>query len=142
MNEAHDEQHEWLLRASPREWIREGMQELREAEKALKGRDQRTGYTALRRAAGKALNGALLFEPNPAWGRTYMDHIRALAEDPVVPEAVRAAAKKLIQANPDDAKLILLVPERHYKALVEAAKDLVAHAYAVVVRNEGKMPDA
>jgi HEPN domain-containing protein len=133
---------DWLLRASPREWIREAVQEIREAEKSLAQRDQRTGYACLRRGAGKALNGALLLEPNPGWGRSYMDHVRALAADTTVPEAVRSAAQKLVGADPNDRTLVLLVPTRHYATLVEAAKDVVAHAYAVIVRHEGRMPDA
>lgn len=132
----------WIEGKSPREWIREASQEVREAEKALAKRDQRTGYTCLRRAAGKALNAALLLEPNPAWGRSYMDHVRALAVDEGVPEAVRAAAQKLVHADPNDRTLVLLVPARHYEALIEAAKDVVAHAYAVLVRHEERMPHA
>jgi HEPN domain-containing protein len=133
---------EWLHGKSPREWIREAGQEIREAEKALAQRDQRTGYACLRRGAGKGLNAALLLEPNPAWGRSYMDHVRALAVDMSVPEAVRTAAQKLVAADPNDRTLVLLVPTRHYAGLVEAAKNIVAHAYAVLVRHEGRMPDA
>jgi HEPN domain-containing protein len=132
----------WLQRVSPREWIREAGQEIKEAERALAKRDQRTGYACLRRAAGKALNAALLLEPNAAWGRSYMDHVRALAIEPTVPEAVRSAAQKFAAADPNDRTLVLLVPTRHYALLVEAAKDVVAHAYAVLVRHEGRMPDA
>jgi HEPN domain-containing protein len=132
----------WLERASPREWIREAGQEIKEAERALAKRDQRTGYACLRRGAGKALNAVLLLEPNPAWGRSYMDHVRALAREASVPEAVRSAAAKIVAADPNDRTLVLLVPTRHYAGLVEAAKDVVAHAYAVLVRHEGRMPDA
>jgi HEPN domain-containing protein len=130
---------DWLCRASPREWMKEAMQELREAEKSLAKRDQKTGYTQLRRAAGKALNAALSYEPQDAWGRSYMDHVRALAEDASVPEQVRASATKLVHASPNDVKLIMLKPERHYETLVEAAKDVVAHGYAVMIRHEGRV---
>jgi hypothetical protein len=139
---AKDEERTWLEGKSPREWIREAGQEIREAEKALAQRDQRTGYASLRRGAGKALNAALLLEPNSAWGRSYMDHVRALAIDANVPEVVRNAAQKLVGADPNDRSLVLLVPTRHYATLVEAAKDIAAHAYAVLVRHEGRMPDA
>jgi HEPN domain-containing protein len=129
---------DWLNRASPREWIREAMQELREAEKSLAKRDQKTGYTQLRRAGGKALNAALWYEPKPTWGRSYMDHVRALAEDLEVPEQVRKSASMLVVVSPSET-LIMLRPEKHYETLVEAAKDVVAHGYAVMIRHEGRV---
>jgi HEPN domain-containing protein len=130
---------DWLHRASPREWLKEAMQELREAEKSLAKRDQKAGYAQLRRAAGKALNAALSYEPKPTWGRSYMDHVRALAEDTEVPEQVRTSAAKLVHASPSDVNLIMLKPERHHEGLVEAAKDVVAHGYAVMIRHEGRV---
>ena len=55
----------WLWKLSPDEWIRAAMNELRGAEKAYAMRDARGGLASCRRAAGMALNGALILEPDP-----------------------------------------------------------------------------
>src|SRR3954468_19880875 len=85
---------EWLLRYAPEDWIKQGLSELARAEKRLAAHDRTAGVLGLRRAAGMALNGALAVHFRD-WGRTYVEHLRAIAEDAGVPEAVRAAAKLL-----------------------------------------------
>ena len=69
----------WLRRLSPNEWIAAALGEVSRAEKAWAGGNARAGVAGLKRAAGMALNGALLVEPDDAWGRTYVEHVEALA---------------------------------------------------------------
>jgi HEPN domain-containing protein len=88
----------WLHRLDAHEWLRAAENELRRAEEALLGKQQRPGVTQARRAAGMAWNAVLVLRENEAYGRSYMDHLRALSRDEAMPEAVRAAAAMLLQA--------------------------------------------
>jgi hypothetical protein len=137
MGWARDPKH-WLFKFSPNEWIRAAMGEIKRAEEAYKRRDGRGGLAGARRAAGMALNGALIAEPNERWGRTYVDHLLALTSDSSAPEAVRAASKLLMETQPPGPKVVVLRSKEHDMRVLEAAKDVMAHAYAVVVRNEAK----
>jgi hypothetical protein len=126
----------WLRKLSPEEWIRAGLGELRRAEEAYKGHDARAGLASARRAAGMALNAALLVEPDDAWGRSYVDHLAALARDASVPERVREAAQILVATPlPGAGKLVALRSAAGDTRVLEAARDVAAHAYAVVLRH-------
>ena len=125
----------WLWKLSPDEWIRAAMNELRGAEKAYAMRDARGGLASCRRAAGMALNGALILEPDPTWKRTYIEHLQALAADERVPAAVRDACRALLAAQPPGPNLVALRSTAGDHKLVEAARDVVAHAYAIVNRS-------
>jgi HEPN domain-containing protein len=139
--------HEWLLRKSPAEWIAAANEEVSSARSALSGRNMRGAVVALRRASGMALNAALILEPNRHWGRTYMEHLQAIADPNTptspshtpVPDVVRAAAARVLHAQPPEPTLITLRSPSQEHELVEAARDVIAHAYAVVVRH-GRMP--
>jgi hypothetical protein len=129
-----DQEH-WLHKFSPEGWIRAAMADLRRAEDALKQKNSRAALAGCRRAAGMALNGALCLVPNPAWGRTYVEHIQALRADDSLPEAVRAAANTLMEAQPPGGPLVSLRTSRSDDRMIEATKDLIAHAYAVIIKN-------
>jgi hypothetical protein len=80
-----------------------------------------------------ALNGALIVAPNEAWGRSYVDHLLALAKDESVPARVREACAILNETAPPSAGgLVTLRTSSADERVLEAARDLVAHAYAVV----------
>jgi HEPN domain-containing protein len=134
-----DPEH-WLLRLSPDEWIRAALGELSRAEKAWAERgDARSGATGAKRAAGMALNGALIVEPDEGWGRTYVEHLEALAVDSRVPEAVRAASRRVLDAGVAmPGALVNLRTPRAHERVVEAARDVIAHAWAVVKRHEAR----
>ncbi len=132
-----DPQH-WLRRLSPDEWIRAAMGELARAEKAWAGGQVRAGVVGVKRAAGMALNGALIVEPDESWGRTYLEHVEALVADPRVPEAVRAACRCVLDATPPSGEVIRLRTPRAHGAVIEAAQDVIAHAWTVVKRHEAK----
>jgi HEPN domain-containing protein len=126
---------DWLRKLTPDEWIAAAMGELRRAEDAYERRDARAGLAGCKRAAGMALNGALALEPNATWGRTYVEHVAALAKDEKVPEAVRAACKVLLETRPPSSDLLSLRSKPGDERVLEAARDVMAHAYAVVKRH-------
>jgi len=126
---------EWLTKLSPKEWISAALGELSRAEAAYARRDARAGIAGCKRAAGMALNAALSVEPNPAWGRTYVEHVQALAKDASVPEAVRASAGVVIDAKAPSALATLHTRSGDTK-VVEAARDVIAHALWVVKKHE------
>jgi hypothetical protein len=135
----------WLHRLSPDEWIRAGMRELASAKASAARRAIRPALASARRAAGMGWNAVLALEPheNGAYGRTYVEHLVALAEgrpletvDPTpIPDEVRLAARRLL----DDpaagrADVVQLVTPRRDGALLDAAETILAEAYARVVR--------
>ena len=113
----------WLRKLSPDEWIRAALGEIARAERARARRDERAALVGTKRAAGMALNGALLVEPNAAWGRTYLEHLGALAFDRSVPTAVREASSVVLRARQADPPVI------------DKARDVIAHAWVVVRRH-------
>ncbi len=129
-----DEAH-WLNRLSPDEWIRAAMGELRRAEEAYARKNGRAGLAGARRAAGMALNGALVIEPNEAWGRSYMDHLLALKNDESVSVRIREASTILLDAPLPGGALVALRSAHADERVLEAARDMIAHAYAVVKRS-------
>lgn len=131
-----DESH-WLFKLSPDEWIRAGLGEVRRAEEAYAHKNVRAGLAGAKRGAGMALNAALIVEPNEDWGRSYVDHVAALAREAAVPERVREAAKILHEAQPPQAGgLVALRTSSDEERILEAARDVIAHAFAVVKRHE------
>lgn len=130
-----DETH-WLHKLSPDEWIRAASGELRRAEEAYAKKNARAGLAGARRAAGMALNGALIVAPNDAWGRSYMDHLMALRGDtsPELPARVRDACALLVETPMPGGALVALRTSSSDEKLLEAARDVIAHAYAIVTR--------
>jgi HEPN domain-containing protein len=127
---------EWLTKLSPNEWISAALGELSRAEKAYARSDVRAAIVGCKRAAGMALNGALSVEPNAGWGRTYVEHVEALAKDASVPEAVRASCKVVLEATPPTSVLATLRTKSGDTKVVEAARDVIAHALYVVKKHE------
>ena len=136
MTFVRDETH-WLMKLSPDEWIRSAMGELRRAADAYRRNDGRAGLAGARRGAGMALNGALIVAPNQAWGRSYMDHLLALRSDASAPPRVREACALLVETPLPGGVLVTLRTARADEKVLEAARDVVAHAYAVVKRSGG-----
>jgi hypothetical protein len=130
----------WLTRLSAEEWIRQGLSELQRAEARIAAHDRSAAVLGLRRAAGMALNGALSVRWRP-WGRTYVDHVRAVAADVDVPTSVRDAARLLndvpVEKQPN---VVRLTPPSESTRWLEAAKTVMAHAYAVVHGSVGRAP--
>ena len=131
MSFVRDPDH-WLFKLDPDEWLRAGMGELRRAETAYAQKNGRAGLAGARRAAGMALNGLLLVAPNDAWGRSYMDHLLALKVDETAPARVRAAAKCLLETPLPGGELVALRTGSADTKVLEAARDVIAHALALV----------
>jgi hypothetical protein len=138
LRDAGDPRPTWLTRLAPEAWIRQGLTELGRAEQRLATHDRSAGVLGLQRAAGMALNGALAVQWR-SWGRTYIDHLRAIVDDTQVPEPVRAAAKLLkdvpLEKQPN---VVRLTPPSESARWLEAAKTVMAHAYAVVHGSVGR----
>ena len=135
MAHTRDEGH-WLHRLSAAEWIQAALVELGHAEAAYARGDARAGLAGCKRAAGMALNGALIVEPNESWGRTYVDHVRALSTDEGAPVAVRDACRALLEEHAPGGALLSLRSRKSDARVIEAAKDVMAHAYAKVKKHE------
>lgn len=136
MGEFTRDPNDWLRKLSPNEWIRAALGELRRAADAYDRGDTRGGSSGLKRAAGMALNGALLVEPNESWGRTYVEHVEALAMDTSVPEAVRKACRVVLEAKAPGSGIVSLRTPRTHEGELEAARDVIAHAWVAVKKHE------
>jgi hypothetical protein len=111
----------WLRRLTPAEWLAAADTELDHAAEKLAARAFRPGVTHARRAAGMAWNARLAAAPDAAaeealvarFGRSYMEHVVALAGAPDVPDEVRAAAELLRDTPPAAPQLVTLAPPGH-----------------------------
>lgn len=133
---------EVLGRFTAEEWILAGLAELGKAREAFASRQSAGAAAALKRAAGMALNGALRVVPRDDWGRTYVAHVVALTEDLAIPSAVRDAARALVAFDPGTTHLAMLRVPSEDARLLEAAKTVMAHAYAIVHGKAGRMAEA
>lgn len=131
---------QWLTRHSPGEWIKVAIGELERARAAFETRDPAAGIAAARRAAGMALNGALCVRPNERWGRKYVEHLKALVVDAEAPREVQEAARRLLEAHPPSGSIVALRTRSEEERLLEAARTVMAHAYAVVHGSLGRRP--
>jgi len=53
-----------------------------------------------------------------------------------VPEAVRSACRIVMEAKAPAGEVVVLRTPRAHDGVLEAARDVIAHAWAVVRRNE------
>jgi len=121
----------WLYRLSPTDWLKAAEVELARASEALVKKSHRAGLTGARRAAGMALNAVLAVALDDSYGRSYMDHLKALAVDKSATPSVHEAARALLSA-PLDAGLVQLGPGSteladHANTVLDHARGLVAH---------------
>jgi len=120
----------WLYRLDAAEWLAAAETELAHAEEKLSHRSVRPGVTHARRAAGMAWNAALVTAFDERYGRSYMEHVVALAAppetDPSIPAEVRAAAQ-LLRDTPAAPPQLIAIGKPDMSAL-EAAKAIVEFA--------------
>jgi hypothetical protein len=128
---------EWLAKLTPDQWIAAALGEIKRAEEAYRRNDAGAGLAGCRRAAGMALNAALRVRPHERWGRTYVEHLLALPKEENAPEAVREAARALMQAQPPGGPLTSLRRPNDHLRLLEAARDVMAHGYALAKGSGG-----
>jgi hypothetical protein len=129
----------WLFKHTSGEWIEKALSELEQGREAFDARQVTAALACVKRAAGMALNGALIRRPDPSWGRTYIEHLRALAGDPRAPLEVREAASLLAEANPPAGAVVMLRTPSLEAKLVDAARTVMAHAYAIVYGATGRL---
>jgi HEPN domain-containing protein len=132
-----DPEH-WLKRLLPDEWIRAALRELGRAQAAFAAHNSSAALASVKRAAGMALNGALIVRPIEAWGRTYAEHLKALSDDALAPAPVREAARRLDSARPPTGQLVVLRTKSDQEQLLDAAQTVMAHAYAIVHGSTGR----
>jgi len=128
----------WLYRLSPEEWISAALGELGRVKDAFSARHAAAAIAGLKRAAGMALNAALIVRPRPEWGRSYVSHLRALADDAQAPAEVREAAWRLLDVKPPGGSVVSLRTRSDDEVLLEAARVVMAHAYALVHGSGGR----
>jgi HEPN domain-containing protein len=120
----------WLYRLDPSEWLAAAATDLAQGRAALQRRAIRPAVTHARRAAGMAANAVLWREEHATWGRSYMEHVVAIAEDAGVPPEVREAARLLRETPPQAPELVKLgAPD---PAAIEAAQVMLDWARARV----------
>ncbi|HEV3193620.1 MAG TPA: hypothetical protein VGY54_24110 [Polyangiaceae bacterium] len=127
---------DWLRRLSPDEWIRAALSELARAEMAWQKGQLRAGAAGVNRAAGMALNAVLIVEPARRWGRTYVEHLEALAMDPSAPQAVREGCRRVLDSRSQSGDIVSLRTPRNHLPVIEAARDVIAHAWAILKRHD------
>ena len=122
----------WLHRFDAAEWLAAAQTELTHAHEKLSHRSVRPGITHARRAAGMAWNAVLVTAPAERYGRSYMDHVVALAttadDDASIPADVRAAARQL-RDTPAQPSALITIGKPDMTAL-DAAQTIVAFARA------------
>ena len=126
----------WLHRLTPAEWLDAADTELAHAAEALARRAFRPGVTHARRAAGMAWNAVLAAAADDAaiarFGRSYMEHVAALATATDAPAPVRAAAELLRDTPPAPPALVTLgKPDQPDVRPLDAARAIAAHARAL-----------
>ena len=148
----HDPKH-WLHRLTAQEWLRAAMRELAAARASFTQHSARPALASARRAAGMGWNAVLALdaEPDPAFGRTYVDHLRALAEGPPlvsgldaspIPLEVQAAARALMEDPVAQRRdVVTILTPRRDDRLIAAAETIAAEAYARVLRRDGRPSD-
>ena len=144
-----DAEH-WLWRLSAAQWLDAARHEL--AEGHAHAHDRRAALVYARRGAGMALNAVLAARGEAAdeaeraalesrWGRSYVEHLQALAEGdeavcaPLPREA--AAAARTVLTTPLRAQVVTLGrgPAADVHATLEAAERLVEACVAAVAQS-------
>src|SRR5262249_55483726 len=120
----------WLHRLDADEWLAAAATELAHCEEKLSQRSVPAGVTHARGAAGMAWNAVLVKTPDERYGRSYMDHVVALAQapddDPAIPAAVRDAAR-LLRETPAAPPALITIGKPDMSVL-EAARTIVEFA--------------
>jgi len=122
----------WLYRLSAAEWLASAETELQHCADTLRRRAFRPGVTHARRAAGMAWNAVLVESLDERYGRSYMEHVTALAKDDRAPADARKAAQYLRDTPPAPPELVTLGAPN--LAPLDAARVLVDYAKARAVR--------
>ncbi len=143
-----DRSEHWLWRLDAPAWLRAAEIELETGTANLRSR--RTAITHARRGAGMALNAVLVALAIPPhdelrWGRSYIDHLRAIAgaddprRHPMSAQARTIAARLLTIAVAPTAALVQLGrgPDSAAHEALELARALHEECAAIVSARPG-----
>ena len=135
------EEAHWLRRLDAADWMRAALTEYDTLLAALSAQQNRRIITGARRAAGMAVNALLVAQRLPVhgpsgtaadgpFGRTYVEHLQALAQWETAPAEVRAAAAALSDAPVNAPALVGLGASttRTHTGPVRAARDVMTWA--------------
>ena len=132
----HDENH-WLWRLDAAAWLGAAANELAQGEALIAVR--RTAVTHARRAAGMALNAVLVELARRAdsperseviWGRSYIDHLRVLA-DPELDPSLRAPFELELSGCCRELLAISVMPPTGLVSLARARDEAATKALAL-----------
>ncbi len=124
---------------TPRQRLGRALEELALARVSFAKRNARQGAVLCKRAAGLALNGALVYFPKETWGRSFVQHLEALRSDEDAPLVVREAATRL-HAVATDPKVVILATNTWVTQCMEDTQNIMAHAYTLIARGESSKP--
>ena len=141
-----DSEH-WLWRLSAGEWLEAAAHELELARERVSSR--RTAITHARRAAGMALNGVLVAQASrgwsrddceQVWGRSYVEHLRVLAQSgperrgPIDAKAAEGCGSLLAIPVMPSTGLVHLAPRKDAAAVeaIELASVITRTCAAVI----------
>lgn len=99
----------------PDQWMKRAAGELEGARTAWAEGNAGKGRVCARRASGMALKAWLASDPRPDgpdYGRSFMHHLAALADDPRVEVAVREAAWRLSARPTPEGGFSVVLPEK------------------------------
>lgn len=91
-------------------WLDMAGPELERARRAWQQGNAGMSRVCSRRAAGMALKAWLAITPREAYGTSFMQHLRALADDDTVDAGAREAAHRLGAGQPPEAGWQIPVP--------------------------------
>jgi hypothetical protein len=118
-SDSPDHERKWLYRLGFGDWMRAALNELDAAYLSLRARQHREGLAHARRAAGMGLNALLCVDFDARYGRSFTEHLRALAQDARATPEAHAAARRLLDAP---AQPVLITIGAGSVELAEAAK--------------------
>jgi hypothetical protein len=140
-----DDAPQWLVRLTAAQWLAAARAELVQGRARLD--ERRSAVTHARRAAGMALNAVLAGTPGDAsrWGRSYVDHLRAVASATDGPSPLPATTPALAAALlsiPLAPALVGLGAARDAEAAraLDVAETLLDHAEAPLAACSPRQP--
>ncbi len=95
---------------SPQQWLDAARELLGSAGEQIASEDKRALLATLKSAGGFALRALLLTSPQKGWGTSPTEHLAGLADSTRMPAEVRAAARRLHDAQPREQDLVQIGP--------------------------------
>lgn len=94
------------------DWMAQAERELAGAAEAWQTGNAGRGRVGARRAAGMAIKARLAVDDREGYGKTFMHHLNAMADDPSIESSVREAAWRLAARDAPAAGFEVEVPAK------------------------------